>query len=168
MFFMPMLIGAALGGGISALRGGDPLKGALMGAAGGALGGATGLLGGAAGGGTAGATAGATGGGFVGGGYGSLGLAGQTALSGAASAAPTGFMANTMAGIGSDLSALQGWAQQNPMLASQGLGMMGSMMQPDAPMQVPQAMPIQARGLQDNAIGGILAQQMQRQPISLI
>jgi hypothetical protein len=35
-----MLIGAAVGGGSSALTGGDPLKGAMMGAAGGALGGA--------------------------------------------------------------------------------------------------------------------------------
>ncbi|KAF2378347.1 hypothetical protein BSN82_17630, partial [Acinetobacter baylyi] len=36
----PMLIGAALGGGISAARGGNPLKGALLGAVGGGLGGA--------------------------------------------------------------------------------------------------------------------------------
>jgi hypothetical protein len=36
----PMLIGAALGGGISAARGGNPLKGALLGAVGGGIGGA--------------------------------------------------------------------------------------------------------------------------------
>ena len=36
----PLLIGAALGGGVSAARGGNPLKGALLGAVGGGLGGA--------------------------------------------------------------------------------------------------------------------------------
>jgi hypothetical protein len=36
----PMLIGAMLGGGVSAARGGNPLKGALLGAVGGGLGGA--------------------------------------------------------------------------------------------------------------------------------
>ena len=33
-----MLIGAVTGGGVSAVTGGDPLKGALLGAAGGGLG----------------------------------------------------------------------------------------------------------------------------------
>ena len=51
----PMLIGAALGGGISAARGGNPLKGALLGAVGGGLGGAV------LGAGNAAATAGMTG-----------------------------------------------------------------------------------------------------------
>lgn len=51
----PMLIGAALGGGVSAARGGNPLKGALLGAVGGGLGGA------ALGAGNAAATAGMTG-----------------------------------------------------------------------------------------------------------
>jgi hypothetical protein len=36
----PMLIGAMLGGGVSAARGGNPLKGALLGAVGGGIGGA--------------------------------------------------------------------------------------------------------------------------------
>ena len=36
----PMLVGAMLGGGVSAARGGNPLKGALLGAVGGGLGGA--------------------------------------------------------------------------------------------------------------------------------
>lgn len=153
--FMPMLIGAALGGGISALRGGNPLTGALMGGLGGALGGATGLLGGT----TSGITSG-TGGGFVGGGYGSLGLAGQTALQGAGSAAggaSSGFLGNTMAGIGKDFGALQSFMQQNPVLAQQGLGVASNLMQrPEIPMapsaglmrgqQMPQQAPAFAMG----------------------
>ena len=51
----PMLIGAMLGGGVSAARGGNPLKGALLGAVGGGLGGAV------LGAGNAAATAGMTG-----------------------------------------------------------------------------------------------------------
>lgn len=51
----PMLIGAALGGGVSAARGGNPLKGALLGAVGGGIGGA------ALGAGSAASTAGMTG-----------------------------------------------------------------------------------------------------------
>lgn len=51
----PLLIGAALGGGVSAARGGNPLKGALLGAVGGGIGGA------ALGAGNAAATAGMTG-----------------------------------------------------------------------------------------------------------
>jgi hypothetical protein len=51
----PMLVGAMLGGGVSAARGGNPLKGALLGAVGGGLGGA------ALGAGNAAATAGMTG-----------------------------------------------------------------------------------------------------------
>lgn len=51
----PLLIGAALGGGVSAARGGNPLKGALLGAVGGGLGGAV------LGAGNAAATAGMTG-----------------------------------------------------------------------------------------------------------
>lgn len=137
--FMPMLIGAALGGGISALRGGNPLTGALLGAAGGALGGATGLLGSGAttAASTGAATAAGTGGGFVGGGYGSLGLAGQTALQGAAPAAGGSLFGNTMAGIGKDFSALQSFAQQNPVLARQGLGMASDLMQPPQMQAMP-------------------------------
>lgn len=145
--FMPMLIGAALGGGISALRGGNPLTGALMGGLGGALGGATGLLGG---------TTGGTGGGFVGGGYGSLGLAGQTAGS-AAGGATSGFLGNTMAGIGKDFGSLQSFMQQNPVLAQQSLGVASNLMQrPEIPMapsaglmrgqQMPQQTPAFAMG----------------------
>ena len=40
-----MLIGAAVGGGTSAITGGDPLKGALIGAAGGGFGSALGAAG---------------------------------------------------------------------------------------------------------------------------
>lgn len=126
---MPMLIGAAIGGGVSALRGGDPLKGALMGAAGGGLGAATGLLGGAAGG-----AAGGTGGGFAGGGFGSLGLAGQTALQGAASAATpaaSGFLGNTLAGMGSDIGAASTFMNQNPVLTQMGMGLAQQALTPE-------------------------------------
>ncbi len=51
----PMLIGAMLGGGVSAARGGNPLKGALLGGIGGGIGGA------ALGAGSAASTAGMTG-----------------------------------------------------------------------------------------------------------
>ena len=150
MFFMPMLIGAALGGGISALRGGDPLKGALMGAAGGALGGATGLLGAGTG-----TTAAATGAAATGGGYGSLGIAGHTALQGAGSTAGgagSGLFGNTMMGIGRDFGALQSFAQQNPVLAQQGLGMASNL------MQTPQVQMAPSAGL-------MRGQQMQQQPM---
>ena len=152
MFFMPMLIGAALGGGISALRGGDPLKGALMGAAGGALGGATGLLGAGTG-----TTAAATGAAATGGGYGSLGIAGHTALQGAGSTAGgvgSGLFGNTMAGIGRDFGALQSFAQKNPMQAAQlGGQAMNMIFPPQQPM--PQ---VQAPGI-------MRGQQMQQQPM---
>lgn len=138
----PVLIGAALGGGVSAARGGNPLQGAL-------LGGVTGGIGGSL--------------------WNTAGdLAKTAALDTAANPAnylsPTSFM-----GVAKQLpSALQSMATQNPLLAMGGLQMASNMMQPDAPMQAPQAMPMQTRGLQDAPIGGILAQQMQRQPISLI
>ena len=44
-----MLIGAAVGGGSSALMGGDPIKGAMLGAAGGGLGAGLGAAAGASG-----------------------------------------------------------------------------------------------------------------------
>ncbi len=154
MFFMPMLIGAALGGGVSALRGGNPLTGALLGAAGGALGGATGLLGGASGATTAGTAAGATGGGFAGGGYGSLGLAGQTALQGAGSGAASGFLGNTMTGIGKDFNAIGNWAKQNPMDALQLGGVAMNTVFPPAP-PMPQ---VQSAGI-------MRGQMIQQQPM---
>jgi len=78
-----MLIGAAVGGGSSALMGGDPIKGAMLGAAGGGLGaglgaaaGASGSLGSAAGG-AGGVGAGGAAGGAAGVGAGSSVLAGS-------------------------------------------------------------------------------------------
>jgi hypothetical protein len=61
-----MLIGAAVGGGSSALMGGDPIKGAMLGAAGGGLGAGFGAAAGGASGATAGGASGATSGGFGG------------------------------------------------------------------------------------------------------
>lgn len=130
--FVPMLIGAALGGGLSAARGGNFLTGALLGGIGGGVG--AGLLGSA---GTAGgigastvgaaltpsanvATVGVEGlkqGLFAGGGN----LAGMTTGIGAVPAsAPSGFLANTMAGMGKDFTAVTDWAKANPIDALKG------------------------------------------------
>ena len=107
----------------------DPLKGALLGAVGGYGGGAMlGSMGTAAT--TAANTVGATGGGFAGGGYGSVGLAGQTAAGGAA-AAPTSLLGNTMAGLGKDFSAVQAFAKENPLLTQQAGGMATNLLFPE-------------------------------------
>ena len=90
----PILIGAAIGGGTSAIMGGDPLQGALLGAAGGGLGGLAGGAGGAASGaaGGAGAASGAAGAGTT------VGLTGGTAGSiGAAQAFPVAAQAPIVA-----------------------------------------------------------------------
>jgi hypothetical protein len=141
---------AVVGGTIgAAMNPKDPLKGAMLGAVGGYGGGA--MLG--AGAATTGAAA--TGGGFAGGGYGSVGLAGQTALQGAGSSAGgagSGLFGNTMMGIGRDFGALQSFAQQNPVLAQQGLGMASNL------MQTPQVQMAPSAGL-------MRGQMMQQQPM---
>ncbi|MCM0043405.1 MAG: hypothetical protein NBV65_02110 [Burkholderiaceae bacterium] len=153
----PMLIGAALGGGVSAARGGNPLTGALMGGITGGIG--SGIYSAAQG--AAGAAAGT---------QAAAGMAAQPALSyGAMNTAAGQAMANPglLATMKEIPNAIGTYAQQNPFMAMQGLDMANNMMQPSQ-VQMPQAMPMQTRGLQDAPIGGILAQQMQRQPISLI
>lgn len=96
----PMLIGAALGGGISAARGGNPLTGALLGGITGGVG--SSLMGAGA------AASGAS----------AANIAAQPALSyagtQAATAAPSSFLGNTMAGIGKDFSAVNAFAKENP------------------------------------------------------
>jgi hypothetical protein len=141
---------AVVGGTIgAAMNPKDPLKGAMLGAVGGYGGGA--MLGAGA------ATTGAatTGAAATGGGYGSLGIAGHTALQGAGSTAGgvgSGLFGNTMAGIGRDFGALQSFAQQNPVLAQQGLGMASNL------MQTPQVQMAPSAGL-------MRGQMMQQQPM---
>lgn len=104
----PALIGAALGGGISAARGGNPLQGALLGGITGVVG--SGLM----------STLGSTGS-VASGAAGSTasGIAAQPALSFAggqagAAAAPSGFLGNTMAGIGKDMTAVNAFTKEYP------------------------------------------------------
>lgn len=123
--FVPMLIGAALGGGLSAARGGNFLTGALLGGIGGGVG--AGLLGSAGG--------AATGGGFAGGGYGSVGVAGQTALPSA------GLFSNTLGGLSKDFGAVTDWAKANPMDALKGAQMGKNILFPEQ-QQMPQIQPM--------------------------
>lgn len=165
--FVPMLIGAALGGGISAARGGNFLTGALLGGLGGALGGATGLLGGASGATTGAATAAGTGGGFLGGGYGSLGLAGQTALQGAGSAvggAGSGMFSNTISGIGKDFTAVTDWAKANPIDALRGAQLAKDTLYPEQQPMLQSAGLMRGQQMQQQAP----AYAMARPQISLI
>ncbi len=137
-----MMIGAALGGGTSALRGKDPIKGALIGGLTGAAGGAFMPAAGAG-----------TGGGFAGGGYGSIGTAGQTA--GAASSGGlfggTGGISNmfsgmggnmtmpsTFTGIGKDISAVNTFMNQNPTTSQIGFGLAKDLMAQDPVQMAPQ------------------------------
>lgn len=101
----PMLIGAMLGGGVSAARGGNPIKGALLGAVGGGIGGAA-LT-------SAGVTAGATAGGAAQ----AAGIAANPALSmGAMNTAAGTAMANPglLATLKEVPSALNTFAKENP------------------------------------------------------
>ena len=112
-----MMIGAALGGGTSAIRGDNPLKGALMGGALGAAGG--GFAGGAMG-------AGGAGGGFAGGGYGSVGAAptfGQQVVGG-------------LTGVKDAFSGANTYLNQNPFTAQAGMSLAQSAFEPEQPMQM--------------------------------
>lgn len=107
----PMLIGAALGGGVSAARGGNPLTGALLGGIGGGVfGAASGAAGAATGAGTAGAAQAA-------------GIAANPALSmGAANTAAGAAMANPglLATLKEVPSALQTFSKENPFTMNMG------------------------------------------------
>lgn len=124
-----MLIGAAVGGGSSALMGGDPIKGAMIGAAGGGLGAgfgaASGATSGTAAGGTSGATAGGVGSGITAGSsgatFGSLGAGTGSGIGISAGAAP-GAIGGGSLGAGS--SVLAGSA--NPALYGSSIGALGS------------------------------------------
>lgn len=130
-----MLIGAAVGGGSSALMGGDPIKGAMIGAAGGGLGAGFGAAAGATSGGASGAAAG-TGSGITAGGasgaaggasgatFGSLGAGTGSGIGISAGAAPgaVGGTAGSSLGLGSSTLA----ASANPSLYGSSIGALGS------------------------------------------
>jgi hypothetical protein len=163
-----IMIGAALGGGGAALKGQDPLKGAL-------IGGATGGIGGGIAGGFGGAGAGASGG-FTGGGYGSVGPSGFSALSGAPAASGGMFsgmtMPSTISGIGKDIGALNTFMNQNPVTSQIGLQTASSLMQPDQPMQMAPQGQVQRGQIQPMDYMSLLNPQnqsvMRPQPISLL
>jgi hypothetical protein len=128
-----MLIGAAVGGGSSALMGGDPIKGAMIGAAGGGLGAgfgaAAGGTSGTVAGGTSGATAGGVGSGITAGSagagtgatFGSLGAGTGSGIGISAGAAP-GAVGGGSLGLGSSTLA----AGANPALYGSSMGALGS------------------------------------------
>jgi hypothetical protein len=110
-----MMIGAALGGGTSAIRGDNPLKGALLGGLTGAAGGA--FTGGAMG-------AGGAGGGFAGGGYGSVGAAptfGQQVVGG-------------LTGVKDAFGGINTYMNQNPVTSQIGMQVAKSAFEPEQPM----------------------------------
>ena len=137
-----MLIGAAVGGGSSALMGGDPIKGAMLGAAGGGLGaglgaaaGASGSLGSASaassfGSGLSSAGTGAVGGGTLGGttggaAFGTLGAGTGAVGGGTLGGTAGGTLGGTAGGsLGAGSSVLAAGA--NPSLYGSGFGALGS------------------------------------------
>ena len=162
-----ILVGAAMGGGGAALKGQDPLKGAL-------IGGATGGIGGGIAGGFGGAGAGASGG-FTGGGYGSVGPSGFSALSGAPAASGGMFsgmtMPSTISGIGKDIGALNTFMNQNPVTSQIGLQTASSLMQ-EPQVQFAQPGQVQRGQIQPMDYMSLLNPQnqsvMRPQPISLL
>jgi hypothetical protein len=190
-----ILVGAAMGGGGAALKGQDPLKGALIGGATGGIGG--GISGGAMGGssspfslgsilngiGTNAAAGGdpakglamnaaalaGSGGGFGGGGYGSIGTAGQTA-GGASGGMFSGMsMPSTITGLGKDISALNTFMNQNPVTTRLGMETASSLMQ-EPQVQYAQPGQVQRGQIQPMDYMSLLNPQGQyvQQPISLL
>ena len=155
-----IMIGAALGGGGAALKGQDPLKGAL-------IGGATGGIGGGFAGGFSGAanpTVGSFAPNFM-----STGAVTQTA-----GAAPT-FMQQLSGGAMGVKDALGGantWMNQNPITSQIGLQTASSLMQPDQPMQMAPQGQVQRGQIAPMDYMSLLNPQnqsvMRPQPISLL
>jgi len=130
-----MLIGAVVGGGSSALMGGDPIKGAMLGAAGGGLGAGLGAAAGASGSlGSAGATSsfgtlGAGTGAGSGAAFGTFGGAGTGAVGGTAGGTLGGTAGGTLGGtaggsLGAGSSVLAAGA--NPSLYGSGISALSS------------------------------------------
>ena len=123
------MVGAALGGGVSAAQGGNPLKGALLGAVGGGIGGAA-LT-------SAGVTAGATGAGAAQ----AASIAANPALSmGAMNTAAGSAMASPglLATLKQGASALNTFSKENPFAMNLGSNLLQQEMNPQ---------PIQSMGL---------------------
>ena len=133
-----MLIGAATGGGMSALTGGDPLKGALLGAAGGGLGAGVagaqaGAASGASGGASGGAAGGATGASAVPSAFESAvsqalpsTTQAATALGPTQAAAQSGQMVGGATASNPMFPKIAQFAARNPMMMPAGLGAMGA------------------------------------------
>ena len=150
----PMLIGAALGGGISAAKGGNPLTGAL-------IGGATGGLGGSF-------ASGFTGAAPIVEASGAGGLANATVQS------PT-FMQQLSSGAMGVKDALGGantFMNANPVTSQIGFGLAKDLMTPPPPPQYAPAGQIQRGGIQPVDYMSLLNPQnqtvMRPQPISLL
>jgi len=112
-----ILIGAAMGGGTAAIKGNDPLKGAL-------IGGATGGIGGGLAGGFGGAASGAgTGGGYGAGGESLFGFEGPGTAIGR-------FIDPVISTIGN----ANDWMNKNQMATQLGMRTVSSLMQPDQPI----------------------------------
>lgn len=115
-----MMLGAALGGGTSAIRGGNPLQGAL-------LGGLTGAAGGAFTGGAMGATGAAP-----------TGIMGSAAGYAPQVAAPT-FMQQVgggLTGVKDAFGGINTYMNQNPFTSQAGMSLAKSAFEPEQPMQM--------------------------------
>ncbi len=129
-----MLIGAVTGGGVSAVTGGDPLKGALLGAAGGGLGaGVAGAQAGATAGSSGGAAGGATGASAVPSAFESAvsqalpsTTQAATALGPTQAAAQSGQMVGGATASNPMFPKIAQFAANNPMMMPAGLGAMGA------------------------------------------
>lgn len=188
----PILIGAAIGGGVSAATGGNPLLGAALGAAGGGLGGFAGGAGGAASGAAGGATGGAAGG-TVGGATGATAaqafpVAAQAAipaapLAGSSASMVTNPLLAEMAAMDAALAAggegfaktaglsLLDSASLDKMLPLAGQMMGGGQKQQPMAMSAPQMRRGQAPQVQqpiDELMRMQMMAQRQRRPISLL
>lgn len=151
-----MMIGAALGGGTSAIRGGNPLQGAL-------LGGLTGAAGGAFTGGAMGA-AGTPASGIMGN---AAGFAGNNLA-----AAPT-FMQRLgggVTGVTDALGSANTYLNKNPFTTQAGLSLAKSAFEPEQPIPMAPAGQIQRGQIQPMDYMSLLNPQGQyaQQPISLL
>jgi len=153
-----MMIGAALGGGTAAIKGGNPLQGALMG-------GITGAAGGAFTGGAMGA-AGAPASGIMGTG---AGFAGNQL---AAAPTLTQQIGGGLTGVKDMFSGANTYLNQNPFTAQAGMSLAKSAFEPEQPMQMASAGQVNRGQVQPMDYMSLLNPQQQSvimpQPISLL
>lgn len=153
-----MMLGAALGGGTSAIRGGNPLQGALMG-------GLTGAAGGAFTGGAMGA-AGTPASGIMGTG---AGYAGQNLAT-----SPTLMqqLGGGLTGVKDAFGGVNTWMNQNPIASQAGMRLAGNVFEPDQPMQMAPAGQVQRGQIAPMDYMSLLNPQnqsvMRPQPVSLL